>query len=134
MALTCDWVIFCERAYFNPQRSPRSLQITNVIEQIEANQLPARISPFMVVARTSELGEAVIATRLIAPSSRDATPSQRPQPEAFEYANPYLLFRFGACAFVEEGPYRFQILFNGAVAYSAVLPVVVVSTSGATLH
>jgi hypothetical protein len=133
--------LFCDRSYFDPPR-PKSgpptqrnnLCITNVIEHITTDRLPTRAKPFMMVAHLIDFGVAVdTAMRVWAPSGADGTHPGY-EPEGWEFANPYLSFRLGAFPFFEEGPYRFELLFDDVVARTAVLHVAVLPVTGSISH
>lgn len=149
MAVECDWAIFCERAYFDPPRTSDGpptandhLCIINVIERISSQVVPSRTgeavtftrtTPFMLVAHLIGIGKMDVGLRVWAPSGADGLAPWY-QPEGMEHADPYLLFRLGVFDFLEEGPYRFDVLFGGEVVRTAVLHVTAPAPPGSIVH
>src|SRR3954469_3991226 len=122
MAVTCDWALFCERAYFDSQR-PDSLSISSVIEQAVVENVPASVGPIVMVAHLDGYGESMrVALRATRPDGSFAVVDQ--DRVSFEHIGPYLLFSISRVEVTTEGRYRFDILFDdGQVARTVWLPV-----------
>jgi hypothetical protein len=122
MAITCDWALFCEQTFFDPQR-PGSLSISSIIEQAVVESVPASIGPIIIVGHLDGYGESMrVALRVTRPDGAFAVVDE--DRVSFEHIGPYLLFTINRLEVVTEGRYRFDIMFEDEhVARTVCLPV-----------
>jgi hypothetical protein len=126
MTLTCDWVLVCEEAFFDPQR-PQSLCVSRIIEQAVVDTLPCTLGPFLIVAHLAGFGERVqVGLRATRPDGTFIVVNE--DQLSFEHVGPYLLFTISRFEAPTEGRYRFDIVLDGVhVARTASLAIMRVS-------
>jgi hypothetical protein len=112
MAVTCDWALLCEQAYFDPQQS-RSLNLSRIIEQVVVDAVPSTIGPIVIVAHLDGYGESRRVS-LRATRQDGAVAVNDQHMVAFEHVGPYLLFTISRLEVPTEGRYRFDIIFDDA--------------------
>ena len=111
MTLTCDWVLVCEEAFFDPQR-PQSLCLSRIIEHAVVDTLPCTLGPFVIVAHLDGYGESVkVGLRATRPDGTFTVFSE--DQLSFEHVGPYLLFTISRLEAPTEGRYRFDIVLDG---------------------
>ena len=110
MSVTCDWALFCEQAFFDPQQ-PQSLCLSRIIEQAVVDTLPCTLGPFVIVAHLDGYGESMrVGLRATRPDGTLAVIDE--DQVSFEHVGPYLLFTISRLEVPTEGRYRFDIIFD----------------------
>jgi hypothetical protein len=134
MAVACDWVFICERAYFDPHDLTKSLNVTRIVEHAVVDPWPGTIGPFMIVAHMDGFIEQDIAVgiRSIRPSGTFVPPQELVS--TFEHIGPYLIGVVHDFAVTEQGPHRFEIFLDRTVVAQTTLRVSKRTTAVDPIH